>query len=151
MSLNKDNLNIIKKWVKERHTWTLKDIYGAVANVAVCLWPYDETPRNFEIVMNKFIDRMQNETGVYSVGDVALIDLSLVDLMRIIYSNLMAIEEFREWNLTKLEYEHEIEPGVNRNNEYWLKSDQKFVDLEAFGHNVYGILRTKIIENYFFM
>lgn len=150
MALNENNLSLTKEWGKEVLTWTLKDIYGAVANVAVYLWPYDETPRNLEVVMDKFINAMQHENGVYSVGSTAMIDISLVALVRVIYNNLMTIKEFREWNLTKLEYAHGINPDDRSMNEYWRRSDKKFVDLEAFGQNVYCRLRTKLIEHYFF-
>lgn len=148
MSLNMNNLNLTKEWAKEVKTWTLRDSYEAVAAVAVRLWPYDETPRDFDVVMDKFMDSMKGINGVYSIASVDLVSMCLNDLVEIIYQKLMDIKEFRQWNLTKIEYAHGVDVD-NNNGEWFKRSDQKFVDLEAFKQNVYCALRMKLIEDYF--
>lgn len=149
MSLKNINLSLTEEWAKEVRTWTLQDIYAAVAGVGIYLWPYDETPRNFDVVMDKFMDSMKKVNGVRTMPSVSLIDASLSELVEVIHQKLMSIKEFREWNLTKTQYAHGVDPD-NNNGEWIRKYDQKFVDLIAFKQNVYCALRTKLIEDYFF-
>ena len=143
--LNTTNLKKTEEWAKEDKTWSLPMIYSAVAYVAMDLWPRDEVPVNFNIVMNEFIDRISKLDVIRSVISVKLIDSSLNYLV-----DEIIFKEFREWGLTSLERENGVDPDNKSPNPWFNKSDKNFVDLIAFKQNIYCLLRIMLIEDYFF-
>ena len=149
--LNINNLDLANKMMEEERVWSLNNICEAVAGIAFTLVA-PKLPRKIEVVMKKFIDKMISRDDNIEVinGGCYIISATGEDLTDIIYSELTSIKEFREWNLTSLEYEHGVDPDDDRDNEWWRKSEKDFVDLEAFKQNVYCALRSKLIEDYFF-
>ena len=49
--LNTNNLTVTEELAKEVRTWCVKDIYSTIAYVGVNLWPRNELPRDFSVVM----------------------------------------------------------------------------------------------------
>lgn len=146
--LNYENLKLANSWAKIQSIWNLNIICGSVASVAYELTA-PRSPRNFEIVMSRFIKEMIPKANDYILGTY-IYECSLNDLLDVIYAELISIKEFREWNLTSLEFEHGVDPDDDQPNEWWDKSDKDFIDLDAFKQNVYCSLRRKLIERYFF-
>lgn len=149
MPLNMTNLKKTEEWAKEKRVWCLSDIYATVAKVAFVL--SNGYPRNFETVMCKFMTKLKEHPNVYSADRYPMINASLTDLVDVVYSVLFSIKDFREWNLTTLEYLNGVDVDADdRGNEWLEKSDKDFIDLEAFKQNIYCELRSKLVEEHFF-
>lgn len=149
MSLNMDNLELTKKWAKEVRMWTLDDAVKAVAGVAFDLWDM-RYPRDLWIIMPIFIERMKASEHAVKYISTWTYELSLIDFTKLIYETLYSIKDFRKWNLTTTEYEHGVDPDSDKPNEWFALGERDFIDLEAFGQNVYCDLRSKIIVEHFF-
>lgn len=154
---NKDNFKMAEEWAYQTTVWTLEDILYNVAGTASYLSMITGNtvlPRKFDLVMNKLykalISRDDVKKSVTFFRCTWHFEMSLKEVTDVVYSELMDIKEFREWNLTTLEYENGIDPDDDRPNEFWSKSNKDFIDLEAFKQNLYCGLRSKLIENYFF-
>ncbi len=146
--LNYGNLKLANSWAKIPSVWNLNAICGSVASVAYELTA-PKSPRNFEIVMSKFIEKMIPKANNCMLGTY-MYEGSLNYIVDLIHTELMSIKEFREWNLTSLEFEHGVDPDDDLPNEWWDKSDKDFIDLDAFKQNLYCSLRKDLIERYFF-
>lgn len=148
--LNMKNLDLANKWAEEEvYPWSLDVICGIVAKVAYEL-TCPKCPRKLDVVMSQFIEKMIPWADD-CILDVYLYNGTVKDLTNMIYKKLMHIKEFREWNLTTLEYEHGVDPDDDRNNEWWKESEKDFIDLTAFKQNVYCALRENmIVERHFF-
>lgn len=138
--LNYENLKLANSWAKIPFAWNLRDICAAVAGVTYSLTA-PKSPRNFEIVMSKFIEKMIPKANSCVMG-LYIYEGPLCYLLDMIYRELMSIKEFREWNLTFLELEHGVDPDDDRRNEWW--------DLDAFKQNLYCSFRKDLIERHFF-
>lgn len=149
MSLNMDNLELTKKWVKETRVWAFDDAVKVVSGVAFHLWDM-RYPRKFDIVMTQFIEKMKESEQAQKSMSHWVYNLTLIDFVKLIHETLLSIREFREWILTTLEYEHGVDPDRDAPNEWFALGEKDFIDLDAFGQNVYCDLRSKIIVKHFF-
>lgn len=146
--LNMKNLDLANNWAEEEvHTWFLDVICGIVAKIAYEL-TCPKCPRKLDVVMSKFIEKMIPRADD-CILDEYLFRATAKGLTNIIHKELMSIKEFREWNLTTLEYEHGVDPDDDRNNEWWKKSEKDFIDLTAFKQNIYCALRQIVIDKHF--
>lgn len=151
---NMGNFNKTNEWAKMPCVWTLSDILANVARVAVYL-ASPNYPRKLETVITKLSYELLSDKSVeqHTVGGVHMLDMSLNDLVDCVYTKLMGLKEFREWNLTSFEYENGVDPDASNEERYkvYEKSPEKdFIDLVAFKQNLYCEFKSKLIENYFF-
>lgn len=151
--LNISKLEKANERMKETHIWTLNHIVGSVAKVSFVLWGY-RTPRNFETVMSKFVSQIRERSDFYSCVNVIMTDKSGDDLTNVVFDELTRIEEFREWNLTELEYQKgvDVDWGDVLRAEWFDQSDKFFffIDLEAFKQNLWCEFRDSLILQYHF-
>lgn len=133
------------------NTWTLDKIVGSVAKVSFVLWNY-RMPRNFEIVMTKLISQLKERNDFESVATVIIAEKNGDTLTDIVFDELMRIKEFREWNLTELEYQKgvDIDAGNAARVEWFGQSDKIFIDLGAFKQNLWCEFRACLLIWHYF-
>lgn len=150
--INMSHLQMAKRWTKENTTFTVPDISAAVAEIAVHL-SEGYLPHFFDFVLVTFTSDLIRHPKTRQVGGVQMIDGTLEEIVDIAHNLLMTNKSFREWNLTTLEAVNHINVDDDEQRAkagLFEKSDKKFIDLEAFRQNLYRVLRSKMIEDWFF-
>lgn len=149
--LDTDKLEKANALMKETHVWTLDEIVGSVANVSFILWGY-RVPRNFESIMAKLISQLKERNDFESVATVIIAEKSGDTLTDIVFDELMRIKEFREWNLTELEYQKgvDIDAGDAARVEWFGQSDKFFIDLDAIKQNLWCEFRANLLIWHYF-
>lgn len=146
-----DKLKRANELMAKDNLWTLDKIIGSVAKVSFELWDY-RMPRNFETVMTKLILQLRERDDFESVASVIFTEKSGDILTDIVFDELMCIKEFREWNLTELEYQKgvDVDAGDAARAEWYGQSDKFFVDLKAFEQNLWCEFRTHLLIWHYF-
>lgn len=150
--LNMTHLRMTEKWAKEKRTFNITDISAAVAHVAVNLSD-GFLPHSFDQVLTAFTNSLIDYHRTYCVGNVYMIDATLDEIVGVAYDFLVRNKSFREWNLTSLEMQCGVDVDDDKQRTkacLFEKSDKKFIDLDAFRQNLYCVLRSDLIEEYFF-
>ncbi|MCM1214153.1 MAG: hypothetical protein NC548_06485 [Lachnospiraceae bacterium] len=141
--------------------WPVYEVMHQTIGAIYMLAPRHQ-PRKVEYIIPKLLAKLENHEKVESSGadgteKFYFFTISLKDLKNLLRDVLMSISEYRELNLTQIEYENEVNPDDESRSGFVFTSrydvypedhwKEEFIDLEACVQNIYcGLRDAKVVD-----